>query len=415
MARARLVLSHVCTSWRMLALHIPELWSHINVGQLKQPQHYECLKTWLHRSPGPTIHGSISDDLEGVDEFGSMVLSNIHRCRRLTMHVTPTLLPMLLCLPPGSLRALVSANLHFSMHKFGRELRGLAVDTPITAFQMAPQLRCVMLKSIQCDKSMADLRYLHLPLPQLTTLALEGMKLAVDSCIAMLHACAALESCRVSVASIGDLAFKGIHAHTAPAVVLPALHTLHLSGDVFHATFLAAFHLPSLRSLDLSGTTIKKWSVGILTPILVPAAHTLQVLHSGNASCYISFNMNVPGQDVHALLELLPHLTTCIVDTSVCWNRDALNAVRDGTCGMQLETLGIGIVSVAELLDVTEGQLCALQKSMGTISVISVLRGVCLPPPDMEHVEALHSAGVQVYFDFDLSYRSGVELAGSLS
>ncbi|KAF8878296.1 hypothetical protein BD779DRAFT_1789274 [Infundibulicybe gibba] len=398
----RLVLSHVCTSWRVLALNTPELWSYIVVGWLKRPRHYECLKTWLDRSTQAplSIHGIITHSLKGIDGFDSIVLSNIHRCQRLTMKVTPTLLPTLLRLPPGSLQVLVSVNLHFSVRGFGRELRRLAVDTPITSFQMAPQLRCVTLESM-CDWSAVDLQCFHFPWSQLTTLTLQGMELAADSCIAILHACAALESCRVSIAPINDLAIKEIQAHVAPAIVLPALHTLHFSGNLLHATFLAAFHLPNLRSLELDGDNIEWWSIGILTPILAPTAHTLKVLRIGKAPFYTD-------QDVRALLELLPHLTECVVKTAMHWKSGTLNAVRDGECGIRLKTLSVSGLGVGELLDIAEGRLRAARESAGAISVITVVRGICCSPrrknPATARLQALRSAGVQIYFDlFSLS------------
>ncbi|KAF8878293.1 hypothetical protein BD779DRAFT_1214906 [Infundibulicybe gibba] len=403
----RLVLSHVCSFWRAIALYTPELWSHIDVGRLRRSRHYECLKTWLHRSAQfpLSIHGSISDDLEGVDEFGNIVLSNIHRCRRLTMNVTPILLPTLLCLPPGSLRALVSVNLHFSVHEFCRELQRLAVDTPITAFQMAPQLRCVTLGSAYRYEGAVDLRCLRLPWRQLTILKFEDIELAADSCIAVLHACTALELCKMTIASIDDLTIKETHARTARTVVLPALRILYLSGDVLHEPFLTSFHLPNLRSLELNGDNIRQWSVGILTPILVPTTQTLQVLRIGRAPHYMTWNENAPDQDVHTLLELLPHLTECIVDTAVHWKSSALNAIRDGECGVWLETLCVGIIDAEELLEIAEGRLRASLESAGAISVVSVLRGRCTPPPRedsvTERVQALQSVGVRVYFDSD--------------
>ncbi|KAF8878297.1 hypothetical protein BD779DRAFT_1772713 [Infundibulicybe gibba] len=404
----RLILSHVCSSWRVLALNTPELWSHINVVRLEQPRHYERLTALLHRSAQfpLSIHGNIPYyGLKGVDEFGGIVLSNIHRCQRLTMKVTPALLPTLLCLPPGSLRALVDVEFCFSVRELGGELQRLAINAPITAFQMAPRLRCVTLNSMYDNGNAVDLRRLRLPWPQLTTLTLEGMELTADSCIAILHACAALELCRIAVAPIDDLAIQEIRAHEAPAVVLPALHTLYLSGDMLHATFLAAFHLPGLHSLELDGTNIEQWSIGVLTPILAPAAHTLQVLRIGRVPLYMSTDEGAPDQDIYALLELLPHLTECVVDTAVHWKRSAVGAVRDGERGARLETLCVGMICVEGLLDIAEGRLRAAQESAGAISVISVLRGVCWSPPKkdpaMARVQALRSVGVQIYFDLD--------------
>ncbi|KAF8878309.1 hypothetical protein BD779DRAFT_1676901 [Infundibulicybe gibba] len=321
----------------------------------------------------------------------------------------------LLSIPPGSLGALVDVNLCFLVSRFGGELRSLAINTPITAFQMAPRLRCVTLSSMYHDGGAVDLQCLRLPWPQLTTLKLYDMELAPDCCIAILRACVALESCSISVAFIFNPAINEIHARAEPAVILPALHTLYLSGDILHAPFLAAFHLPSLRFLELSGDHIERWSVGILTPILTPTAHTLQVLSIGETTPYISFNGDTPDQDVHALLELLPHLTVCLVKTAVCWKRSALNAIRDGKCGVRLETLRIGELYTEELLDFAEGRLRAARESAGAISVVTVLHGMYEPPlwndSETARVQALYKAGVTIYFDLDSTY--DIESSGS--
>ncbi|KAF8873780.1 hypothetical protein BD779DRAFT_1568848 [Infundibulicybe gibba] len=360
----RLVLSHVCSSWRALALHTPELWSYLTVGRLERPRHYMCLKTWLRRSAQSllSIHERMLYNSKGIGEFDRIVWA-------LTMHVTPVMLRALSCLPPGSLQALVGVDFHFSGDEFIKDLLRRFIDTPITALQMVPQLRC----------------FTRIPIQRPAILELHGMKFTAESCIAILHACAALESCIMSVASIDELAINEVHAHAAPAVVLPMLHTLYLglSGDVFYAPFLNAFHLPGLRFLKLHGDYMAQCTIASLTSILAPMAHTLQVLR------------DPPDRDMHAILELLPHLRECDIAAPGPWRCSARTLYK----------LFMGTLCAEELLDIAEGRLRAAQESTGTVSVITELHGMCESPygddAAMARLEALSSAGVRIHFDLD--------------
>ncbi|KAF8881260.1 hypothetical protein BD779DRAFT_1025880 [Infundibulicybe gibba] len=203
----RLVISHVCSSWRAIALRTPELWSDIEIGRV-EPQDCECLETWLRRSgKSPlSIHDPRYQRCDLFDVLNTIVLPNLHRCRRLTLYIGPMTLPTFLRLPPGSLQSLVEIKLYFSMCKFEPMLQEIVREAPITAFQMAHQLRRVELDSshsgLNMDRIVTNLWCLGLPWAQLTVLTFPEIEISADSCIGVLRACAALESCSLYVSHI---------------------------------------------------------------------------------------------------------------------------------------------------------------------------------------------------------------------
>ncbi|KAF8869610.1 hypothetical protein BD779DRAFT_1681898 [Infundibulicybe gibba] len=407
----RLVVSHVCSSWRAITLHTPELWGDIEIGHLELRDR-ECLETWLQRSgKSPlSIREPRYERCNLFDVLDEIVLPNLHRCRRLTLDMGPTTLPTLFRLPPGSLQSLVGIKLYLSMYRSGTKLQEVALEAPITAFQMAHQLRRVELDSSHLgsnlDRVVIDLRCLHLPWAQLTVFTFPGAVISADSCIEVLRACVAIESCSLYVSHIDDHAMSMIHESETRMVTLPALHTLHLklSDSSHHEPFLAIFHLPSLHKLELETTSPWQWPISSLIPVLTPAAHTLRSLYVGHAP-YGMYGAPAADQDPRELLELLPYLTHFFVQIAPRWPLRTLSDIRDGTLGPRLERLHVGEIGTRELLDLAEGRLCAARASGGMVSMIKFMHAGSESPrrenPEFARRQALKVVGVVLEFELD--------------
>ncbi|KAF8878291.1 hypothetical protein BD779DRAFT_1474816 [Infundibulicybe gibba] len=319
---SQLVISHVCSSWRALALRAPELWSDIQLGHLES-WHCQCLETWLQQSAqSPLSIYDIVPHRSGLfNVLDHIVLPNLHRCRQLSLGVRHTTLQTLFRLPPGSLQSLVGIKLDVWAPDFGSQLKYISRRAPIAVFETAHQLRRVELCGVglNADSPATDLWFLCLPWAQLTTFTFLDINISADKCITVLRACVALESCSVSVASIDDRAISEIHTSEEPVVVFPALRTfsLRLPNSAHQAPFLAIFYLPALCAFEVETAVIWQRSVAIriLALPLTPAIRMLRSLRVClSLSCMSRIHPTNHGPQ--ELLDLLPHLTKFNVQTT---------------------------------------------------------------------------------------------------
>ncbi|KAF8880985.1 hypothetical protein BD779DRAFT_1675654 [Infundibulicybe gibba] len=139
----RLLVTHVCSQWRAIALATPSLWANIHIP-LNFPPPYDHVRTWISRSAqsplsvgsyGPTHHSTPTADIF------DLIIPVIQRCVSLRLFLDRLTFKRLLALPPGSLYTLqgISINLahtgrygmiHFLPHRVTALERSPSATTP---------------------------------------------------------------------------------------------------------------------------------------------------------------------------------------------------------------------------------------------------------------------------------------------
>ncbi|KAF8881255.1 hypothetical protein BD779DRAFT_1473526 [Infundibulicybe gibba] len=261
----------------------PELWSNIESGRVEL-QDRECLESWLQRSGKSPL--SIHD--EQCDLFNILdiiILPNL----RLTTLLT------LFRLPSGSLQSL-----------------DIVREASVIAFQVAHRPRRAELdgsrSGLNTGRVVTDLWCLSLPWVQLSVLALPGIEISADSCVAVLRVCVALELCSLHVSRIDDHGMHIICASGEQMVTLPALHTFYLKAlqlyipRVFPPCSIYLFCATSSWGPHIRGNGPSQASF-----LSSRQQHTLQSLYVGHAP-YGIYAAPAPSQIAiespeHALLE----------------------------------------------------------------------------------------------------------------
>ncbi|KAF8872632.1 hypothetical protein BD779DRAFT_1572158 [Infundibulicybe gibba] len=217
----RLVLTHVCSTWREIAFCMPGMWTHILVD-LEHPSlnihGHSIISTWLSRSSPLPISLQIQHSPTYPTHLGT----------------TEAELWQLLLLPAGTLFNLESIQLHGNA-----KLSEAGVDflnqKRITAFQRCPKLHYAI----------TNFRRLDLPWRQLTFLAVGHI--GAIFCLDILQECVLLRECFLSICPIDGAAIDKLHALLKQPLQLPSLHSLSLVLVNHRALFIAALHMPNLR------------------------------------------------------------------------------------------------------------------------------------------------------------------------
>ncbi|KAF8869750.1 hypothetical protein BD779DRAFT_1681777 [Infundibulicybe gibba] len=239
----RLALTHVCSAWREVAIHMLKLWTDVIVdlqfSSLRLYAAYPIISAWLSRSSPCTISLVIQPILYQSSIFADLILPNLHRCRNLDLRSAGIEFRQLLLLPAGTLSELEDVQMdgmasQADIDWFNRER--------ITAFQACPKIR--RLGFYVHTAEAIDLRHLKFPWRQLSALALT--RITPVNCLDILRECVVLQECTlsVSIANVNEL-----NALSGRPLLLPSIHTLSLML-VGHqcALFLAALHMPNLRT-----------------------------------------------------------------------------------------------------------------------------------------------------------------------
>ncbi|KAF8880991.1 hypothetical protein BD779DRAFT_1547228, partial [Infundibulicybe gibba] len=139
----RLLVTHVCSQWRAIALAMSRLWANIRIP-LNFPLPYDHVRAWITRSAqSPLIvgfYGPVCYDTSSASIF-DLIVPVIQRCTSLRLSLDESTLERLLTLPLGSLCALQNISIS-SVPKYG----GTIYFPPyrrVTAFRQCPQLRQV--------------------------------------------------------------------------------------------------------------------------------------------------------------------------------------------------------------------------------------------------------------------------------
>ncbi|KAF8879602.1 hypothetical protein BD779DRAFT_1147305 [Infundibulicybe gibba] len=132
----RLVVTHICSQWRAIALSTPTLWASFSIyvwSSRLPPQRLDPIRAWISRSSQSTLSFKFYGPTWDPEMVTNLVFPVIHRCSLLKLRLNTTTLNRLLTFPPNSLCSLQSISL--SVEENARD------PTPIaTVFQSCPKL-----------------------------------------------------------------------------------------------------------------------------------------------------------------------------------------------------------------------------------------------------------------------------------
>ncbi|KAF8880990.1 hypothetical protein BD779DRAFT_1547225 [Infundibulicybe gibba] len=367
----RLSVTQVCSQWRAIAISMPTLWANIRIPT-HLPLPHDQVRAWISRSAqsplsvefyGPSDHHIPP---AGVLE---VIMSAIWRCASLKLCVEELALERLLTLPSGSLRALRHLSIKLTPTRHRR-----VVLPHATAFQEG--------RGIEIDPAS-----FNLPWQQLTHLDMNSYLLRDYECFNILRQCIALQECGIFTLPSSDL--RRVRAFPTRLIVLPSLHTLHLTlGDIADHSiyFFRALCLPLLHSLQIS-TSLPHRMLPMFQNLL---SETMRHLDLTWATA-----------DLPVALGLVPNLETLKLYNS---RLKVLRVLGSGAIVPRL-------VDSRDLFDMLEARAAAARADSGVTmfnnvsAIYSGHRGV-----DTARLAALRAAGVQLVlvegYETSSSYRT---------
>ncbi|KAJ7623762.1 hypothetical protein FB45DRAFT_926680 [Roridomyces roridus] len=223
------LLSHVCRSWREIALSTPRLWRAIAIhlsGLLSCPAKVHMLETWLQRSQccplSISIRAGSHTKISLLDRVLPTLFAQCHRWEYLRL-VGP-----------------FDLEIYFAFFKH----HDTKVDQPVAVFRNVPRLRAIVLLSDYVPP------YITLPWSQLTHFTAKFLN--QKSCSALLQKMPRLIYCKIQL--------TGYNPAENPPIVLARLETLILQNASCSPShnkltgLLASLTLPSLRRLHVPQT-----------------------------------------------------------------------------------------------------------------------------------------------------------------
>ncbi|KAJ7932351.1 hypothetical protein B0H13DRAFT_1701263 [Mycena leptocephala] len=218
------LLTHICRTWREIALSTPALWSAIGTYgsgiPLKQKTHLFDL--WLKRSRFCPLSLQIGG-VTNIDEILAAVVPHRARWEHLDLYLAPFHLPII----DGPMPLL--RHLHLSLDEFPA--------TDVLTFRDTPLLRSVILNVISLK--------VILPWAQLTSLTL--LDVYPGACVPVLQKTSNLTRCELEVF------FDRENDRPGPDITLPYLESLSIDqcGATPVTDFLETFIVPALRRLKI--------------------------------------------------------------------------------------------------------------------------------------------------------------------
>ncbi|KAJ2918424.1 hypothetical protein MD484_g2014, partial [Candolleomyces efflorescens] len=320
------ILSHVCSRWRSIALETPELWADLVLRfaaytLLEPPQAIDVAEEWFRRG-GDRIPKSLIliDQLRWSTskwDKRELLLSVISR---LVIPLAPTLGRLQLVVPRTLLRPLFSSTVFPQLRTLWLQFNPDEGDSPFTShlnvFNKASLPQLVDMKfaefgDILRPENMLD----HLPWGSFTRLNLCGTRFSLDRCHSLLKQCKLVQECELTV----SIKWNDSPEPTTQ-LILPHLRTL--SVDFLHSEFtpsslngppnVGSFFLPlvlmglktlTVSSIDPGRITRPAWGFERFMRFLAQSGPSLEVF---KADLPFTYSTQSAASEVEAIAAALP-------------------------------------------------------------------------------------------------------------
>ncbi|KAF8632000.1 hypothetical protein AX17_004945 [Amanita inopinata Kibby_2008] len=392
----QLTISHVCSSWRRIALDTPELWSSI---ELKLPRNMcnipDYLNQWLSRAKLVSAITHPPPPLNYPSEFYELVFDvfRSHQFKELEFRaLAHESLPDLAHLPDKTLLNLEKLVLFVSRSK--------ADVNPVPLFSNRARFPHLSHLHIAAPRHCFDTRHFDLPWDQLRHLELDwNIPLSLSQCLAALPQCTRLEHCILYVSTDSQLI-----SPIDDDVTLPSLQVLKLAfQDVKDfETLMCHLVLPNLKRLSLKGFPYSAKMCAFL-------ASRLNFEHLAA----LSITSSKPPLDVDVLLQIAPSLREITAEQTCPIDPGTMDRLSSGRLGRRLEKLYIhGPYHGDKILEMLMARLenaggsgntnCGQGVERRPIAILRDVRFSYLPgtmhvSPSDERVHTLSRSGVFIY------------------
>lgn len=300
---AAVVLTHVCSLWRRIALSSPELWNSISLEMRNHDRSFPPgTRELLSRACNLPINlelrvlrlGSGDPDVDFGDALGQ--LSSIHGIQKLRLHMDWPLHPQF------SLEDMLSVGAFNLVRDLDIQLQNF----PITTQTDFPNLEALVCHTPNQGGS------LHLPgVPwsQLRRLDISTYMQDVPTALLLLYQCTLIEECKLLVIVFGDPIY--------PKVTLLNLRTLKFTFMIENQeedfdildTFFSLLSFPTLQSLIIAEEEFFFSSSRVMSPLAKNLKLMAPQLHE------LYFNIPIGDGEAGTLSDHMPSLHITVVDS----------------------------------------------------------------------------------------------------
>ncbi|KAF8635354.1 hypothetical protein AX17_003938 [Amanita inopinata Kibby_2008] len=329
----QLTLSHVCSTWRRVALSTGELWGNVNITYPWNKNTWDAIETWFRRAG----RSPVTLELSTLYSDPTADFQKLFSCARIThlnLMITIGQLVKLSVLPDDVLPDVEVIRLR------------LAVDVIPPLRRLPSFLR--LTQFFHCYSLRSDIRGLTLPWSQMRYFDIHMSTISVIQCLDLLRQMVSLEACRVHI-NEDDIAF--LTALYCPRITLHNLQIfiIYACAPVFERIALS-ITAPQLKKLSLDGSLSFR-------PEIVPviAAHLnlaqLEVLDLEEARDDAENSADV-------WLREAPSLRSVKFPSNVTLDKGTMSKLGKGRIGRCLEKMEVPYVSsVKGVLDMAESRL----------------------------------------------------------
>ena len=388
----QLVVSHVCSHWRTVALRTPELWSDTKLFYMTNvPPHFaRLLQRWLSRARSFPVTLSINFE-ESLDGDGlAIALQNILlpiQVKKLSLSLTYKVFMALSTLPAEMLSGLSEFGLDLTFHgRLGQENFDMSHPHPlITRLQSLAFRRLTEAWIVPPHPS--------LPWGQLRNLAI-GVYLDLHLVMAILRQTPKLEGLTLRIPQDAGMLEQ--------PVAMPSLRRFALNAKVVIGTevdkMLRCFTCPTLTKFKFILLAHGNWTCETFG--ILKQRYNIEELREAT---FVG-NFSLP---VSSFLRDAPMLHSLSLERNAIMDDDAVIGVSNGTLGRFLRKLDINIAcDVGEVLGMVEARkkmVDALVKNGCTWrEEITVLKDVVIHTKHemgyKDRVLALKEAGITITF-----------------
>ncbi|KAJ3576362.1 hypothetical protein NP233_g476 [Leucocoprinus birnbaumii] len=382
---APLLLTRVCSSWRMLALSTQELWCNFEVAlSARARRNYHAmgaLNTWLSRCPDRPISFRIHAaprapfPLPGIRHPIlpiDLIIPHTFRIRTLDLqNISGEQMYALITLPLGSFPMLETFDI------FLRDSWMFRVEPwEATAFQDAKRLRSVAIRGFDGTFNPAAL---NLPWDQLRILHLDTLLSDPVGCHAMLTLCAELQEASIRIMRIEDSSSRLMAR--LPPTRLPKLRSLlvRFESTASHGKFMKPLELPALHTLQ---TRFDWRNDAIGSDDATTSCYTDLIERSACPIQRLSIGRNSLELDFGRLLEVARDLRELGLADHVRVPTEVWAKMGRGELGAKLERLAMDVALVDPLLNMLEARVGLHRNANGAQCILGGLEipsCSCLP------------------------------------